>query len=131
MAEGHGHRLWIVPDGYLASTPSGCTGPTGYFSHESVCILNDGDEPAECVLDIYFEGDRPPIKGLRFTVGAERSLHYRMDQARDHAGALLPRDTPYSLRLTSSRKVVVQHSRLDVTQPNLALFSVMGWPADG
>jgi len=126
MAEGHGHRLWIVPDGYLASTPEGCTGPTGYFSHESVCILNDGDEPAECVLDIYYEnGD--PIKGLCFTVGAERTWHYRMDACRDHAGHLLPRDVPYALRLSSNRNIVVQHSRLDVTQPNLALFSIIAW----
>ena len=129
MAEGHGHRLWIVPDGYLASTPDGCTGPTGYFSHESLCILNDGDEPADCVIDIYFE-HRGPIKGLRFTVDGERSLHYRLDAARDGDGNLLPRDTPYSLRLTASRRVVAQHSRLDVTQPNLALFSVMAWPLD-
>lgn len=129
MAEGHGHRLWIVPDGYLASTPEGCTGPTGYFSHESVCILNDGDEPVQCTIDIYFE-DRDPIKGISFEVGAERSLHFRMDRATDHDGRLLPRDTPYSLRLTASGNVVVQHSRLDVTQPNLALFSVIAWPLE-
>ena len=129
MASGHGHRVWIVPDGYLASTPEGCAGPTGYFSHESACILNDGDHDVACVIDIYFE-DRDPIKGLKFTVGAERSLHFRLDQATDHDGHLLPRDTPYSLRLTCSDKVVLQHSRLDVTQPNLALFSVMGYPLD-
>lgn len=126
MAEGHGHKLWIVPDGYLASTPDGCTGPTGYFSHESVCILNDGDEPAECVLDIYYE-DRDPIKGIAFTVGPERTWHYRMDACRDPHGELLPRDKPYALRLTSNRKIVVQHSRLDVTQPNMALFSIIAW----
>ena len=130
MAHGHGHRLWIVPDGYIATTPEGCTGPTGYFTHESVCILNDGDEPVDCVLDIYFE-DRDPIDGIRFTVGAERSLHYRMDKATDHDGNLLPRDTPYSLRLATSAPVVVQHSRLDVTQPNMALFSVIAWPMEG
>jgi len=130
MAHGHGHRLWIVPDGYIATTPEGCTGPTGYFTHESVCILNDGDEPVDCVLDIYFE-DRDPIDGIRFTVGAERSLHYRMDKATDHDGNLLPRDTPYSLRLAASAPVVVQHSRLDVTQPNMALFSVIAWPMEG
>jgi hypothetical protein len=130
MAHGHGHRLWIVPDGYIATTPEGCTGPTGYFTHESVCILNDGDEPVDCVLDIYFE-DRDPVKGIRFTVGAERSLHYRMDKATDRGGNLLPRDTPYSLRLATSAPVVVQHSRLDVTQPNMALFSVIAWPMEG
>lgn len=129
MAEGHGHRVWIVPDGYLASTPDGCTGPTGYFSHESLCILNDGDEPADCTLDVYYE-DREPILGIRFVVGAQRTWHYRLDQCRDHAGELLARDVPYALRLTASRNVVCQHSRLDVTQPNLALFSIVPWAAD-
>jgi hypothetical protein len=35
---------------------------------------------------------------------------------------------PYAIRVTSDVNIVVQHSRLDVTQTNMALFTTMGWP---
>lgn len=128
MAEGHGHKVWIIPDGYIPTTPPGPVGPLGYVSHESVCLLNDGDETAHCRLDIYFE-DRDPIRDVPFEVGGERSLHLRLDKLTDGQGhPLIPRDTCYSLRIRSDRNVVVQHSRLDVTQPNEALFTTMGYP---
>ena len=129
MAEGHGHKVWLVPDGYLPDPDVVPIGPTGYFSHESVCIVNDGDEDAHCELDVYFE-DRDPIKGIPFTVGAERSLHLRLDQVKDHEGNLLPRDTCYSLRVRSDKNVVVQHSRLDTTQTNMTLFTTMAYPVE-
>ncbi|HET6382942.1 MAG TPA: sensory rhodopsin transducer [Armatimonadota bacterium] len=126
--EGHGYRFWVVPDGYLASSPGVPPGPSGYFSHESVCILNDGDRPAGCKLHLYFE-NRDPVLGIPFEVGARRSLHLRLDQVKDHAGQLLPRDLPYSLTVESDSNIVVQHSRLDCTQENLALFTTMAFPA--
>lgn len=130
MAEGHGHRVWIIPDGYIPTTAPEAVGPSGYVSHESVCILNDGTETAHCILDIYFE-DRPPIKGIPFQVEGERSLHLRLDRLTDEQGnPLIPRDTPYSLRVSSDRNIVVQHSRLDVTQNNEALFSVIAYPVE-
>ena len=65
MAKGHGHKLWIIPDGYIATTPADAIGPSGYVTHESVCILNDGDEPAQCTLDVFgiatrFSASRSP-----------------------------------------------------------------------
>ena len=125
--KGHGHRFWVVPDGYLASSPGVVPGPSGYFSHESVCILNDGPDAASCILNIYFE-DSDPMQGIPFEVGAERSLHLRLDRVQDRDGQLLPRDRPYSLTVASSRNIVVQHSRLDTSQENLALFTTMAFP---
>ncbi len=126
MEIARGHRTWFVADGYIPSTPGEAIKASGYISHESLCVLNCGPLPAECTLDLYFE-DRAPIQGIVFTVGAERTLHYRLDKARDLQGNLLPRDVPYALRLSSLEKVIVQHTRVDVTQPNLALLSVMAW----
>ncbi|HPT98300.1 MAG TPA: sensory rhodopsin transducer [Armatimonadota bacterium] len=129
MAQGHGHKLWIIPDGYIATTPPDAVGPSGYVTHESVCILNDGDEPAQCTLDVYFE-DRDPMLGIPFTVGAQRSLHLRLDKLKTPSGEEIPRDTCYSLRVTSDRNIVVQHSRLDVTQSNATLFTTMAFPVE-
>lgn len=129
MTQGHGHKVWILPDGYMASTPKEEIGPSGYISHESICILNDGSQPAHCTLDIYFE-DRDPIQGIPFEVGAQRSLHLRVDKIRIPSGEMIPRDTCYSMRVTSDRNIVVQHSRLDVTQPNATLFTTIAYPVD-
>ncbi len=130
MADGHGHRMWIIPDGYMPTTPEGNIGPLGFVSHESVCLLNDGTETAHCRLDIYFE-DRDPIREIAFEVGGERSLHLRLDKLAAADGSpLIPRDVAYSLRVTGDRNVVVQHSRLDVTQPNEALFTCIAWPTE-
>lgn len=127
MAKGHGHRLWVIPDGYIASTAPEAVGPSGYITHESVCILNDGDKPARCRLDVYFE-DREPMLGIPFEVGARRSLHLRLDRLTTPDGEQIPRDTCYSLRVTSNQPIVVQHSRLDVTQPNATLMTTMAYP---
>lgn len=127
METAQGYRTWFIPDGYLPTTPKGTASPSGYVSHESLCVLNCGHTAAECTLELFFE-DRDPIKGIQFTVGAERTLHFRLDRARDLKGDLLPRDVPYALGLSSSQKIIVQHTRVDITQPNLALFSVIAWP---
>lgn len=126
MPKGHGHRLWIIPDGYIASTPPEAIGPSGYITHESVCVLNDGDKTAHCRLDVYFE-DRDPMLNIPFEVGGRRSLHLRLDKLQTPSGEQIPRDTCYSLRVRSDRDIVVQHSRLDVTQPNATLMTTVAY----
>lgn len=121
MAQGEGRRVWLIPDAYLPERGSG-----KYVGHESLCILNTGDEPARVQIDFYFE-DRDPIKGVTVTVGAERTWHLRLDDPKNLGGLELPREVPYAIRVRSDKNVVVQHSRLDVTQNNMALFTTMGW----
>jgi hypothetical protein len=120
-----GAKLWIFPDGYLPARGEG----NQYVGHDCVCILNTGLEIAECSLDFYFE-DREPVLGVPVTVGAQRSLHLRLDKPEQLGGYALPRETPYSLRLTSSVALVAQYSRLDVTQPNMAFLSSLGYSRD-
>jgi hypothetical protein len=119
-----GARVWFIPDTYLA-TPPNRNDP--YFSHEAVCILNTGPRPAHISLDLYFE-DRPPVKDIRLTVGAERTAHVRLDRPEALGGVEVPRDTPYAIRLRSDVPVIVQYSRLDTTQWNLALMTTMAYP---
>lgn len=119
-----GARVWFIPDTYLA-TPPNRTDP--YFSHEAVCILNTGPREAHISLDLYFE-DQPPLKDIRVAVGAERTAHVRLDRPEVLGGVEIPRDTPYAIRLRSDEPVIVQYSRLDTTQPNLALMTTMAYP---
>ncbi len=120
-----GARRWIFPDGFLPARGDG----DHYVGHDCVCIVNTGSEEATCLLDFYFE-DREPQLEVCVTVGAQRSLHLRLDKPEGLGGYVLPRETPYSLRLTASVPVVAQYSRLDVTQPNMAFLTSLGYSGE-
>jgi len=126
-----GHRVWIIPDAYLPplTTEDAAKRATGrgYWSHESLCVINTSLKPAHVVLNFYFE-DRPPVKNVHVAVGAERTRHIRFDKPEELGGFVVPAGVPYALRVESNVPVVVQHSRLDTTQPNCAFLSVMAHP---
>jgi hypothetical protein len=117
-----GATRWIFPDGFLPAQGDG----DHYVGHDCLCIVNTGLEEAICLLDFYFE-DADPMLEVRVMVCAQRSLHLRLDKPEGLGGYSLPRETPYSLRLTASVPVVAQYSRLDVTQPNMAFLSSLGF----
>ncbi len=119
-----GARVWFIPDTYLATPPGTAD---RYFSHEAVCILNTGVREAHVSFDMYFE-DRPPVKGIRLVVGGERTAHVRLDRPEALGGFVVPRDTPYAIRVRSDEPIIVQYSRLDTTQPNLALMTTIAYP---
>lgn len=121
-----GHRVWYIPDGYLPPTSY----PGALQSHESVCVLNVGPTDATVRLTLYFE-DRAPIRDITNRVPAERTLHIRMDKPEHTGGQRLPVGVPYAIRVESDAPIIVQHSRLDATQPALALFTTMGYPEQG
>ncbi len=123
MSQGEGRKTWLIPDAYLPEIGSG-----KYQGHEAVCLLNTGSEPAQVWLDFYFE-DRAPIKDVPVRLLAERTWHIRLDRPEQLGGVVIPREVPYAIRVRSNVNIVVQHSRLDVTQTNMALFTTMAWPA--
>lgn len=118
-----GHHLWYIPDGYLPPTSA----PGSYVSHESVCVLNTGLRDATVRLTLYFE-HQEPLRDITNVVPAERTLHIRMDKPEFTGGQRLPRGVPYAIRVESNEPIIVQHSRLDATQPALALFTTLGFP---
>jgi len=120
-----GERIWLIPDGYL---PPDSTGDL--LSHESVCILNTGGKAATVAMTVYFE-EREPLRGLHVTVPPERTLHVRLDRLANPDGEKIPVATPYALMLESDRPVSVQMSRLDTTQPALALMTTLAHPVRG
>jgi hypothetical protein len=117
-----GARVWVIPDGYLPAESTG-----GLKSHESTCVLNLGTRPATIRLTAYFE-DREPLKGLQVTCPARRTVHIRLDALKNPQGQSIPPGTPFALKVRSNAKVVVQHTRLDSTQPALALMTTMAFP---
>ncbi|MGM9522245.1 MAG: sensory rhodopsin transducer [Oscillospiraceae bacterium] len=107
----------FIPDCFWPSSKNG-----EYVSHEAVCILNDGADPVNVTLTLYFE-DREKMTGFSFVVGAERTLHIRMDKIANDKEEKVPVDTPYAVVVEADKDVAVQYTRVDTTQSQLALMT--------
>ena len=115
----HGSRTWFFPDGDIP--PPGSVEPIG---HESLIMLNAGDEDATVVITVYFEDDEPVVLPPQ-SVAARRVRCIRLSDPID--GYRIPLGQ-YALKLESSVSIVCQIGRMDVRQPNLAYYTVMGHP---
>ena len=120
MGEHIGRRLWAIAEGYI---PSYSHGPEPELtSHETACILNTGDAPANLRITVYF-ADREPAGPYRATVPPRRTLHLRFNELEEPEP--VPRDTDYASVIESDVPVVVQHTRLDSRQAENALLSTL------
>lgn len=117
-----GAKLWLIPDAYLPTRSTG-----RLKSHESTCVLNLGRRPAVVKLTAYFE-DREPMDGFRVVCPPRRTIHVRLDTLKDARQQSIPAGVPFALKVESSADVVVQHTRLDCTQPALALMTTIAFP---
>ncbi len=120
-----GKHRWYIADGYLPSSGLG----EKWEGHESICILNVGNEEARMTIGVYFE-DREAIEDIVVVVKPKTCRHIRMDQPEGLGGAEVPRDVPFGVSLVSNRPVIVQYSRLDVTQPNFTLMTTIPYSED-
>ncbi len=117
-----GAKAWFIADSYLPDQSTG-----GMKSHESVCVLNLNRRPANEKITVYIE-DREPLTGLEAVCPAQRTVHVRMEQIKTRSGEMIPVAKPMALMVESNVEVVVQHTRLDTTQPALALMTTMAFP---
>ena len=53
-----------------------------------------------------------------------------MDKMTNEEGELIPRDTPYAALVESNVNIVVQYSRLDTSEVEMALMTTMAYPVD-
>ena len=125
MPSAIGRRVWAIAEGYIPPASTGTT--RELVSHETVCILNAGHEPAHVEITVYF-ADRAPVGPYRFTVEAERTRHLRFNDFTEPEP--VPKGTDFSSVIASDVPVVVQHTRLDTRQAELALLSTMAHPVD-
>jgi hypothetical protein len=120
-----GRRRWAIAEGYI---PSWSNGPEPQMtSHETVCILNAGEQDAHVEITIYFS-DRDPVGPYRFSVGARRTRHVRFNDLTDPEP--IPHDTDYASVIRSDVPIVCQHTRLDSRQDANALLTTIAY-ADG
>ena len=120
-----GRTRWAIPEGYI---PSGSTGPEpAMTSHETACLLNASDVPADVRITVFF-ADREPAGPYRVTIGARRTLHLRFNSLTEPEP--VPRDTDFATVIESSVPIVVQHTRLDSRQAANALLSTIAFADD-
>jgi len=120
MAQAIGRTLWAIAEGYIPKESTG--GTRELVSHETACLLNAGDRDAHVAITLYFK-DREPAGPYRALVPARRTRHLRFNDLRDPEP--LPRGTDYSSVIESDEPIVVQHTRLDSRQAELALWSTI------
>jgi hypothetical protein len=120
-----GHLRWAIAEGYI---PAWSHGPGPQLeSHETCCLLNLGDRPAEVRITVYFE-DREPAGPYRVTVGARRTRHLRFNELSKPEP--IPLATPFASVIESDIPLVVQHTRLDSRQAENALMTTIAHPLD-
>jgi len=121
MHKPRGEKLWYIPDGYIPETSSGTL-----TSHESICVLNCASEEALLRITIFFE-DRNPMEDIMVVVPARRTKHIRTSSLQ-LGGTPIPVGVPYAIEVHSDVPVIIQYSRLDSTQAENTLMSVMAYP---
>lgn len=62
------------------------------------------------------------------TVGARRTFHFRFNELEEPEK--VPLDMDYASVIESNVPIVVQHTRLDSRDAEIALLSTIAWPAD-
>jgi hypothetical protein len=120
--EAIGRRRWAIAEGYIPSEST--FSDRALISHETACILNAGDRDAQVAITIVF-ADGEPVGPYRVTVGARRTLHLRFNDLTDPKP--VPRDTDYASVFESDVPIIVQHTRLDSRQAELALLSTVAY----
>lgn len=122
MNEKYGAKVWFIPDGFSPVDSSG-----KFPSHEAICVLNPGKQDANIEITLFFE-DREKIEGFKAVCKAERTNHIRMDKITDESGRGVPKGIPYAMMVVSDIEIIVQYSRMDTTQAEMALMTTMAYP---
>ncbi|QTH45153.1 hypothetical protein J4772_12525 [Cohnella sp. LGH] len=121
MHRAQGEKVWYIPDAYIPEISSG-----QLTSHESICVLNTASEDALLKITVFFE-DREPLEDIMVVVGARRTKHIRTSSL-NKEGTPIPVGVPYAMEVVSDIPIIVQYSRLDSTQAENALMSVIAYP---
>lgn len=116
-----GRKRWAIAEGYIPGRSTGSG--RALESHETACLLNAGDAEAHVEITIFF-ADREPAAPHRVSIAPRRTLHLRFNDLG------VPFDTDFASVIESDVPIVVQHTRLDSRQAELALLSTVAYGDD-
>jgi hypothetical protein len=121
MSDTIGKTKWLIPDGFWHSHSNGL-----FPSHESICTLNTSSTDAVLTITLFFE-DREEIGGFTANCPARRTHHIRMDKLVSSDGKTVPKDIPYAILVQSNVPVVIQYSRMDTSQSEMAMMTTIAF----
>ncbi len=124
MSKAYGKKTWLIPDCFLNSKSRNES-----ISHEAICVINTSDVDAQIKLTLYYE-DREMVTDFSSFCGACRTHHIRLDKIRSEKGEMIPRDVPYAMLVESNTPIVVQYSRLDTSEVEMALMTTIAYSVD-
>ncbi|NQU42907.1 hypothetical protein HQ520_06445 [bacterium] len=113
-----GSRTWFFPDGDIPQAGDG-----EQKGHESLIILNPNPDDADVTITVYYSDDPPHVLPPQ-SVPGERVRCIRTNEPIE--GYQIPFGQ-YALKLESTIPIVAQIGRMDVSQANLAYYTVMGF----
>ncbi|WP_408096609.1 sensory rhodopsin transducer [Peredibacter sp. HCB2-198] len=113
-----GKNNWAIAEGYIPKESHGKF--PELESHETVCMLNAGDSPANVEIMIYFS-DREPLGPFHEVVEARRTKHLRFNSLE------IPKGKDFASTIKSDVPIVVQHTRLDSRQAENALMTTIAY----
>ncbi|MDK2906342.1 MAG: hypothetical protein PWQ66_303 [Petrotoga sp.] len=117
-----GKYVWFLVDGELPEP-----GNDEVKGHEALCILNPNKKEAKINITVYFK-DKEPVRDIQIRIGAERMMDIHINDPKEMGGYKMPVMVPYSLKIESDVKIIVQHSRL-ITEHRYPIFSTIAYPA--
>ena len=88
--------------------------------------VNDTKKTATIKVKIFF-ADKECYENITWTVEPQKVRCFRMNNPDDMSGFIVPLETQYAMKLSSSQKIVVQYGRLDNRQVNLAYYTTMAF----
>ena len=125
MGKTYGKKTWLIPDCYLNSVSKNES-----VSHEAICVINTTDVDATINLTLYYE-DRDKIEGEFVSeCKAGRTHHIRLDRIVSKNGEKIARDVPYAMLVEANTEIVVQYSRLDTSEVEMALMTTIAYPVE-
>ena len=110
---------WYIPDCFWPIKDQG-----DYLGHEAISILNTGAQAVTARMTVYFE-DREKMDGFLLEIPAERTIHFHTYKLKNQAGQSIPRGVGYAAVVECEAPIVVQYTRVDATQPALAIATTM------
>jgi hypothetical protein len=109
-----GHRRWAIAEGHIASSGEATTDEEHRSKHETLFLLNAGDDPAHVALSIYFS-DRDPVGPFRYTVEPRRTVQVTLAEI-----DAIPRDLDFASLIESDAPIVVLATRRRTAEPDSA-----------
>lgn len=121
---GMGHRKWCIPDLYMKE-PGDMPTP----SHESITLLNAGEQTAEAEMILIFDDREDNVVLDHIRINPMSAVHVRMDQL-EKWGVVIPTSVCYSALIKSTEKIVVEYARFNWIDGAAQSFAVIPYYED-